>query len=189
MNQDDIIRVAREAGFAEWYGTDDPQFLIVIEHFAALVAAHEREECLEELIVDYEKPIHKELPDVRAAGCSQAQGQQNRKCEAGPSLQDLWDCWDAVHGGQKPTAWMSPTGDNIVHVRNVGYTPNWTDYYTIPLYLYPTPIPEGWQLVPEEPTLEMEQAAWRANAVLGRGMVDVYKAMLVAAPKYEEQSK
>ncbi len=45
MNQDDIIRVAREAGFAEWYGTDDPQFLIVIEHFAALVAAHEREEC------------------------------------------------------------------------------------------------------------------------------------------------
>ncbi len=45
MNRDDIIRVAREAGFAEWYGTDDPQFLIVIERFATLIAAHEREEC------------------------------------------------------------------------------------------------------------------------------------------------
>jgi len=45
MNRDDIIRVAREAGFAEWYGTDDPQFLIVIERFATLIAAYEREEC------------------------------------------------------------------------------------------------------------------------------------------------
>ncbi len=52
MNRDDIIRVAREAGFAEWYGTDDPQFLIVIERFAALVAAHEREKCLEEVYDD-----------------------------------------------------------------------------------------------------------------------------------------
>lgn len=52
MNRDDIIRVAREAGFAEWYGTDDPQFLIIIEHFAALVATHEREKCLEEVYDD-----------------------------------------------------------------------------------------------------------------------------------------
>ena len=27
---------------------------------------------------------------------------QIKKCEAGPSLQDLWDCWEGVHGGQKP---------------------------------------------------------------------------------------
>ncbi len=52
MNRDDIIRVAREAGFAEWYGTDDPQFLIVIERFATLIAAHEREKCLEEVYDD-----------------------------------------------------------------------------------------------------------------------------------------
>lgn len=43
MNKDDIIRMAREAGFAEKYGyvTD----LVCIDRFAALVAKHEREAC------------------------------------------------------------------------------------------------------------------------------------------------
>ena len=43
MTKDDIIRMAREAGFSEKYGyhTD----LVCIEAFANLVAAAEREEC------------------------------------------------------------------------------------------------------------------------------------------------
>jgi hypothetical protein len=43
MTEDDIIRMAREAGFAEKYGyvTD----LVCIEGFANLVAAAERGEC------------------------------------------------------------------------------------------------------------------------------------------------
>ena len=43
MTKDDIIRMAREAGFAEKYGyvTD----LVCIDCFAALVAAAEREAC------------------------------------------------------------------------------------------------------------------------------------------------
>jgi hypothetical protein len=45
MTQDDIIRMAQEAGFAEWHGTDDVRFVLVIERFFQLVAAHEREEC------------------------------------------------------------------------------------------------------------------------------------------------
>ena len=48
MNREDIIRMAREAGF-EVYGTDvwitDGWWLEELERFAALVAAHEREEC------------------------------------------------------------------------------------------------------------------------------------------------
>jgi hypothetical protein len=32
----------------------------------------------------------------------EALAQPERRCEAGVSLQDLWDCWDAVHGGQEP---------------------------------------------------------------------------------------
>lgn len=50
MTRDDIIRMAREAGGADitshgwisWIGTQSTDFL---ERFAALVAAHEREEC------------------------------------------------------------------------------------------------------------------------------------------------
>ena len=48
MNREDIIKLAREAGF-EVYGTDvwitDGWWLEELERFAALVAAHEREAC------------------------------------------------------------------------------------------------------------------------------------------------
>ena len=48
MNREDIIKLAREAGF-EVYGTDvwitDGWWLEELERFAALVAAAEREEC------------------------------------------------------------------------------------------------------------------------------------------------
>ena len=43
LDIDDILRVAREAGFDEWAGTDDVRFLTVIECFAELVASAERE--------------------------------------------------------------------------------------------------------------------------------------------------
>ena len=42
-------------------------------------------------------------------------------------------------------------------------------------------IPNGWQLVPIEPTIEMIQAATH-NSV-GFGTKAAYKAMLAAAPK------
>ena len=49
MNRDDIIRMAREAGF-EVYETDvwitDGWWLEELERFAALVAAHERRACV-----------------------------------------------------------------------------------------------------------------------------------------------
>ena len=48
MDREDIIRMAREAGF-EVYETDvwitDGWWTEELEHFAALVAAHEREAC------------------------------------------------------------------------------------------------------------------------------------------------
>ena len=42
MNREDIIRMAREAGFTEG---DISLFPDLIAHFAALVAEHERESC------------------------------------------------------------------------------------------------------------------------------------------------
>jgi hypothetical protein len=43
MTRDEIIRMAREAGFADTQGT--VHAFHQLKHFAALVAAHEREAC------------------------------------------------------------------------------------------------------------------------------------------------
>lgn len=106
---------------------------------------------------------------------------QIKKCEAGPSLQDLWDCWDAVHSGkQEPTAWMDAVGDLTFRTPSVKLRPYWT-----PLYLHPTPVPEGWQLVPNEPTPKMCHAAFKdRNGEFSSA--SQWSAMLAAAPKYEE---
>ena len=51
MNRDDIIRMAREAGYIElakeagWEYADDDRGFEPLWHFAALVAAAEREAC------------------------------------------------------------------------------------------------------------------------------------------------
>jgi len=70
--------------------------------------------------------------------------------------------------------------------------------YTIPLYRYPAPIPEGWQLVPKEPTKDMSDVFWSAYIPAPDGIAQscsfedfhdfcyMYKAMLAAAPKYGE---
>ena len=44
-------------------------------------------------------------------------------------------------------------------------------------------IPDGWQLVPVEPTIEMVQAATHSS--VGFGTRAAYQAMLAAAPKLE----
>lgn len=107
---------------------------------------------------------------------------QIKKCEAGPSLQDLWDCWDAVHGGQKPVAWKGITGDYGFPFLSFHEQPGME-----PLYPRTAPIPEGWQLVPKEPTVNMLTAL--LTTYVDEGIPYGYKAMLAAAPKYEEQSK
>ena len=39
---------------------------------------------------------------------------------------------------QGPVVWMAPSGSTVLN-EDVAYTPNWTDYYTAPLYK----LPEG----------------------------------------------
>jgi len=116
------------------------------------------------------------------AALKEALAQLDRKCEAGHSLQDLWDCWDAVHSGkQEPTAWMDAVGDLTFRTPSVKLRPYWT-----PLYLHPTPVPEGWQLVPKEPTEEMLFAYTKCKTTAGeRWAAHQWHAMLAAAPKPE----
>ena len=45
MTRDEVIALAREAGLPYMYQTGEVANLGLLERFAALVAAHEREEC------------------------------------------------------------------------------------------------------------------------------------------------
>lgn len=52
-------------------------------------------------------------------------------------------------------------------------------------------VPEGWQVVPEEPTKEMIEASWDVAGigVIGNQQVHIaiaYRVMLAAAPKPED---
>lgn len=89
---------------------------------------------------------------------------------------------------EKPVAWMRP--DNRVREEStIGKQFNrgaqcppigtW-----VPLYLHPAPqpIPEGWQLVPKEPTREMLAEIKFMDVITDQAMTDRYRAMLVAAP-------
>ena len=88
---------------------------------------------------DADKISFERLAKIVAAGVAlkEAMSQLDRKCEAGPSLQDLWDCWDAVHGGQEPVAWKGITGDYGFPFLSFHEQPGME-----PLYLHPALIPE-----------------------------------------------
>lgn len=48
-------------------------------------------------------------------------------------------------------------------------------------------VPDGWQLVPKEPTPKMLKAVWSLHHANGREIASViYEALLAAAPKQEE---
>jgi hypothetical protein len=70
------------------------------------------------------------------------------KLNASPYLEDCEGAFDdeiaalrqAIEQAQQaePVAWMSPNKESFVHAEDVGNSvPNWTDYYTIPLYTSP----------------------------------------------------
>jgi len=75
MNREDIIRMAREAGFNE-IQTNAMVFGAILERFAALVAAAEREACAkacEELVLEH--PGRADLTASQCANAIRARGQ------------------------------------------------------------------------------------------------------------------
>lgn len=101
---------------------------------------------------------------------------------------------------QEPEAWLIPgtiTRDAALARANGAYA--------TPLYTHPAPavpevtpaicphclcvvegVPEGWQLVPKEPTDEMIDAACRAAAA-GCREIGIYNRVIAAAPKFGEK--
>ena len=75
MTKDDIIRMAREAGFEQAGHLSHQVFTAIIERFAALVAAAEREACAKvcQDEIDRVKPIYSVVAEnamkaIRARG-------------------------------------------------------------------------------------------------------------------------
>ena len=67
MTRDDVIRTAREAGLHLYVNdlTEEP-YALIVERFAALVAAAEREACID-LVAMYGGPVDLEAA-IRARG-------------------------------------------------------------------------------------------------------------------------
>ena len=72
--------------------------------------------------------------------------------------------------------------------RNIVDPQHKDDADVFPLYREAAPrVPEGWQLVPKEPTEEMAREYWTFNDRFDVKMIDAWKAMLAAAPKPENE--
>jgi hypothetical protein len=72
MTQEDVIRLAREAGFSDWALQTPNDFLI----FAELVAGHEREACAkvcDEIEWRFKELLDKFLYELDAGGANGAQ--------------------------------------------------------------------------------------------------------------------
>jgi hypothetical protein len=60
-------------------------------------------------------------------------------------------------GGQEPVAWWDGK-ESVVFAHDTIYTPNWTDYWTTPLYIGPKPQREWVGLTDEEHTKIQHEA-------------------------------
>lgn len=73
---------------------------------------------------------------------------------------------------------------NNKYIRSISTDP---DVHFIPLYAHPAPaVPEGWQLVPVEPTREMKDAGDELLTDTVECSHNVWNAMIAAAPKPED---
>jgi hypothetical protein len=89
---------------------------------------------------------------------------------------------EAIAKQSEPVVYWNGKG-SIIPAEDISYLPNWDDYYPIPLYTSAPTIPEGWQLVPKEPT--PTQVRCGQLGVTTTCAIAVYKAMLSAAPTHD----
>lgn len=80
--------------------------------------------------------------------------------------------------------------DNMLDDRSAALFTHRDGFRSVPLYLAPgavAAVPDGWQLVPIEPTPEMVRASDPVDGSEYVSAGKIYRAMLKAAPKPEER--
>lgn len=93
---------------------------------------------------------------------------------------------------QEPVAYRTVNNVGAYVYHSADRLPNEYGLRGEALYLHPAPtIPEGWQLVPNEPTMEMvaagnDYAASTVNSGSRPTIAGYYTAMLAAVPKQEK---
>lgn len=117
-------------------------------------------------------------------------------------LEDQLEAARAQSGqGVEPVAWVAPTATGIFYGETAEEAAANAESFgatlagTIPLYTHPQPaqqgsVPEGWKLVPVEPTKEMRDAAQDA---FEHGVMityqGLYRAMIAAAHNHHRRAK
>lgn len=99
-----------------------------------------------------------------------------------------------------PVAWLHEETGDVISSELKDYAPEMLKGYDVPLYKCPDfscqglldssvggAAPDGWQLVPIEPTHNMVDNAHNCDSYFE--VQDIYKAMLAAAPKHTGESK
>jgi hypothetical protein len=88
---------------------------------------------------------------------------------------------------QEPVAWRKFNGFRFDYIEHQPALSGMVSKEWKPLYDTTPPaqpaVPEGWKLVPVEPTKEMAIAYWQFNDRQDVRMIDAWKAILEAAPE------
>lgn len=148
MTQEEIMRMAREAGLQPYY---DEQ-LTAIARFAAIVAATEREKCTgtQEFVTLPREVVEQALEAL----INEGEFRKLLKPLIEKSIDSIREALDQPDAG------------------------------------IPATVPEGWKLVPVDPTREMLRSAFPASGPVTANAV--YRAMLAAAPQppkhYDQQA-
>ena len=131
-----------------------------------------------------------------------------RPTEVGYETGICWQAWQAAleHAGQgvEPFAYYNP--DDLYWIENGGgvtFCGQKTKTFSDPVYAKPPApvvessdessshkcVPEGWKLVPVEPTDAMLRAAWEQHHCDTDGSLQIYRVMLNAAPNLQTKDQ
>ena len=109
----------------------------------------------------------------------------------GDPMIDGWKAYatSSAHPPAPPEGWLISCTDGhkfCTREKSIAdYCEESTDNVVTPLYARPPAPPEGWVMVPREPTKDMLYVGVKSRNS-GRGVSDIYTAMIAAAPPAPE---
>lgn len=96
-------------------------------------------------------------------------------------IDELLPCPFCGGGDVDPHGWLNGEGEHGPQCMGCGATGENADAWNARASL-PVGVPDGYALVPVEPTFEMRKAVWEKHFCSDEGATTIYRAMLAAAP-------